>query len=332
VILLTALACRIEVGPPAGPPVVRDAPSGEVWIYTSLYQPVIDALEPALRADLPEISPRWFQSGSEKVAQRFEAESAAGGSPACLLLTSDPFWFASLAEAGRLTPHLPPNVLHLDRGFVDPEGRWVGTRVSLMVIGVAADTPAAARPASFADLGDPRFRGLVSMPDPLASGTAFTWLAFATRDGWDPIRALRSNGLVAAGGSSAVASRIESAERPIGILLLENILAAQRRGARIDAIFPADGAIAIPGPAAIPATCPNPSAARAVLDWILGPRGQALMSAGDLYPVVPGTPPPAGAPALADLQVRAWDPALTAKITATQAEIKEKWAQAIDRP
>jgi iron(III) transport system substrate-binding protein len=334
VLVLVLAGCRVELGPPDAPRATGagEAAAGEVWVYTSLCQPVIDAVDPALREDLPGVEPRWFQSGSEKVAQRFEAESEAGGSPACVLLTSDPFWYAGLADAGRLTPHLPPNVLHLDRGYVDPDGRWVATRVSLMVIGVRSDVPPEDRPASFAALGDAKYAGKVSMPDPLASGTAFTWLAFATSDGWDGLRALHAGGLVAAGGSAAVATRVETGERPVGVLLLENVLSARRRGAPIDPVFPSDGAIAVPGPAAIPAGCPNPSAARAVVDWLLGARGQALLASGDLYPAIPTAAPPRGAPPLAEVPIRPWTPELTTEIRANQADIKEKWTALLDTP
>src|SRR5688500_13464254 len=110
--LLVLLAgCRIEVGPPgtdAVAPCAGEIPAGEVWIYTSLYPGVIDALEPLIRAELPGVEPRWFQGGSEKVAQRVETEWSAGGSPACLLMTSDPGWYVKIAEEGRLQPHLAP--------------------------------------------------------------------------------------------------------------------------------------------------------------------------------------------------------------------------------
>ena len=89
VALALLLGCRIEVGAPAGGAAV-DAGRGtsehpiEVWIYTSMYQEVLDALTPDLTAALPGVRVQWFQAGSEKVAQRWEAETEAGGSRACL--------------------------------------------------------------------------------------------------------------------------------------------------------------------------------------------------------------------------------------------------------
>ena len=322
-----ALGCRIEVGPPGGDArtCADEAPSGEVWIYTSLYASVLDALEPALREALPGIEPRFFQAGSEKVAQRFEAEESAGGSPACLLLTSDPAWYLGLAAAGRLRPHLSPTVLQLDRDWVDPEGRWAASRVSVMAIGAPADL--VDPPTRFSDLAAPRFAGRVSMPDPLASGTAFTWLAFATQDGWESVDALRAGGLVAAGGNAAVQSRVESGERPIGILLAENVLAAQRKGSPIQVIYPEDGAVAIPGPVAIPAGCPNPAAAAAVEDWLLSPAAQAILATGEMYPALPGVPGPVGAPPLDAIVLRPWTPAVRARLDRDAAAIKARWAQ-----
>jgi iron(III) transport system substrate-binding protein len=323
--LLLLAACRVEVGPADQEKVACESSSraGEVWIYTSMYQGVIDEMDPALRADLPGVVPRWYQAGSEKVTQRFEAESSAGASPACLLMTSDPFWYAELARTGRLRPHLAPNVLALDRGMVDPEGRWAASRVSLMVMGV--NPSVTSPPTSFADLADPRFRGELSMPDPLGSGTGLPWLAFETAHGWDGVDALRENGLVAAGGNSAVQARIETGERPVGVLLLENVLAARRKGSPIQAIFPTDGAIAVPGPIAIPASCPNPSAAEAVYDWILGERGQEIIARGDMYPALPSVAPPAGAPQLTDIAVQPWSIDFVAATVAAQEELKRRW-------
>jgi iron(III) transport system substrate-binding protein len=323
-------ACRVEFGDPARPASTCDdgAPTGEVWLYTSLYPHVAQALEEALRARFPGLEPRVFQAGSEKVAQRVEAEWAAGSSPACVLLTSDPLWYVKLEQEGRLLPYLSPNVLQVDRGLVDPRGAWTAVRLSLVVLGVRDDL--AVRPTSFADLAAPAFRDRTTAGDPLASGTMFTWLTFlAAQEGWDTLAAIEGNGLVAAGGGAAVKERVESGERPVGVLLLENLLAAEQT--RITPVYPTDGSVLVPGPAAIPAGCPNPAAAKAVVDLLLSPEGQSLLVAGDMYGVLPGTPPPEGAPALDTLQVRPWAPGFAARAAAASADTKARWAALVSR-
>ncbi len=121
-------------------------------------------------------------------------------------------------------------------------------------------------------------------------------------------------------------ARIETGERPVGILLLENILAARRKGSPIEAVFPSDGAVAVPGPVAIPAGCPNPRAAEAVVDWLLAEEAQTLIARGDMYPVLPGVPPPPGAPPLDTIAVRPWTAEILADTVKRQAEIKSRWA------
>lgn len=329
---LGALGCRVEVGDPSRPaaaPCPDEAPTGEVWIYTSLYPHVAAALETELRAAWPGLEPRIFQAGSEKVAQRAEAEWAAGAASACVLLTSDPFWYVQLEQRGLLRPHLSPRVLEVDRGLLSERGTWVAVRRSLVVLGVRDDLAAA--PTSFADLAGPAFRDRVSTGDPLASGTTFTWLAFLASGpgGWELVDAIEGNGLVAAGGGSAVRERIDSGERPVGVLLLENLLSAE--GTRARAVFPADGAVVVPGPAAIAASCPNPRGAEAVVDFLLSDPGQAVVVAGDMYGVLPNTPPPAGAPPLEDVAVRPWRPGFAAEVAAEAPATRQRWTGLVSR-
>jgi iron(III) transport system substrate-binding protein len=326
-LLLCWSACRVEFGPPGGTAApAGDAPSGEVWIYTSMYPSVIESFEALLRQELPQIEPRFYQAGSEKVAQRIEAEWTAGGSPACLVLTSDPFWYVRSARAGRLQRHLAPDVLRIDRALVDPDGTWATARLSLMVLAVPESMPAQERPRRFSDLADPRFAGRITIGDPLASGTTYTWLAFMLQEGgWTLVDQMRANGLVAAGGSSAVLGRITSGERPVGALLLENLLSAD--GTVAVPVFPEDGAVLVPGPIALTAECRNPVAARAIYDLILSRAGQQLIVAGDMYSPLPSLPPPQGAPPLTELAVRPWRDGLLEELVQQQGETKERWAQ-----
>lgn len=309
-------ACRVELGPPG-----ERAATGvaEVWIYTSMYQEVIDEMAPALARDLPDVKVEWFQSGSEKVAQRWEAEHEAGGSRACLLATSDPAWYVALTGRDLLRPYVSPRALELDRAWATPT--WSAFRISLMVM--ASSAPEA--PSSFRELADPRWKGRFSTPDPLSSGTMFTTLAALRATlGEDWIAAAKANGWVAAGGNSAVLTRMQSGEKPVGVLLLENLLA--KEGAP-GPIFPEEGAVPVPGPLAIPRGCPDPDAAERVYDWLMGPTAQAAVVHGFMHSPFPDAPPPAGAPPLADIRLLALPPGFTAEAAKGAEALKQRWQE-----
>lgn len=193
---------------------------------------------------------------------------------------------------------------------------------------LAANESVAEPPKSFAALADPLWKDQITTPDPLASGTAFTWLAFLVRDsGWPLVESIERNGLVAAGGNSAVLTRIETRERPVGVLLLENLLAAKTTPAKV--VFPEDGAVLVPGPIALTTDCRNPTAAKAIYDLVLSPEGQRIIVGGNMYAALPSIPPPTGAPALDTIPVRTWTAGWVDTITAEQATIKERWASLV---
>ena len=300
-LLLAATGCRVEVGARGD-----DAGAGgeqTVHVYTSIYQDVTEAIDPALAARLAKTAPgvhvEWFSSGSEKVAARLDAELAAGGSPCDVLVTSDPGYYAKLKADGRLVPYVSPAALRQPRAFVDPDGDWAASRLSTMVIGLSlAEAKRADRPASFRDLAKAGTR--ISIGDPLASGTNFTTVStLSDRFGWDFYRALKAKGTIASGGSPAVIQRLESGESDAGIVLLENLLLANDAGNGLGVVIPSDGAVIIPGPIALMTHARHSEAARAVYDAFLSDEVQAvIVGKGKMHSPDPAVTPPPGAPAL----------------------------------
>ncbi len=312
--LLLLLGCRVELGPP-GAVVSSERPT--VWVYTSTYQEQVDQLSAAAAAELPDIDIRWFQGGSEKVAQRWEAERSAGGSPACVLATSDPSWYADLAERGLLRAYVSPRALDLPRAWVSPH--WAANRVDLMVIGAPLEGEA---PKTFAELAEPRWRGTFSSGDPFSSGTTFTTVAawrLLYGDEW--LERLDANGWVMAGGNSAVLGRMESGERPIGVLLLNNLL---MRPGVVRAIFPEDGAVPIPGLLAIPTDCRAPDAAERVVDWLMGDTAQDLVVNARMHSPFPGKPAPEGAPKLEDIALAPLPDDFAARVAKGAPELRAR--------
>ncbi|TSC26022.1 ABC transporter substrate-binding protein [Corallococcus sp. Z5C101001] len=333
--LLLLAACRIESAAPSGGAAVAQAatPSGEVWVYTSMYRHVLDALEPLLKERLPGVQVHWYQAGSEKVASRLEAERAAGAVRADLLMTSDPFLYERLARDGAFLRYASVNALRVPRSLMDLDARYAAVRLSTMVL--VHRVGAGTAPRSFAALTDGSWTGKVAIGDPLTSGTAFTWAVFLRAQHGDAYFAgLRVRGAVVAGGNAAVLQKVESGEADAGVLLLENALAAKAKGSPIEVVWPEDGAVVIPGPVAVFASTRNPVAAKALVDVLLSPEGQRIIvETGDMNAVDPRLDGPRGGPGVEGLlgRARAWTPVLLEQGLLHGGDIKEAFSRAFAR-
>jgi iron(III) transport system substrate-binding protein len=326
-------ACRVEVGPPhrgenseAG-----GKPSGKVTIYTSMYRELIDGLDPVLVRRLPGVSVEWLQGGSEKLATRVDAEIMAGAPGADIVMTSDPLWYERLCREGHLLPYASIRALPIPRELLDEGGCYVTARISTMV--VAYDerlVPEGEAPRTFAELFTDRWKGKVTMPDPLGSGTTFTTLAFLVgREGPGIIERMKAAGAIASGGNSTALVRIESGEHQVGFVLLENVLAAAKKGSPVRFRIPDEGAVIVPGPIAILARGPNPAAARAVYDVLLSEEAQRVIVGGSMHSPYRAVPPPEGAPPLERLletQYR-WTEAFVETAVNDGAALRKRFAE-----
>jgi iron(III) transport system substrate-binding protein len=335
-VLVLLASCRIESAAPSAASATaahEGKPTGEVWVYTSMYRHMLDALEPLLKEKLPDVRVHWYQAGSEKVASRLEAERAAGAIRADVLATSDPFLYERLAREGAFARYASPNVLRVPRSLLDLDARYATARLATMVL--VHRKGASAPPSSFEGLVSESWKGRVALGDPLTSGTAFTWAVFVqAKYGEAFFDRLRDKGAIVAGGNAAVLQKVESGEADTGVLLLENALAAQARGSPVEVVWPEDGAVLIPGPVAIFQTSRNPVAARALVDVLLSPEAQRLIvEKGDMHAVDPRLGGPRGQPGLDTLLARSqpWTPELLELGLTRGSAIKERFSKAFSR-
>ena len=333
-ILTFCAGCRIETASPGGAAVAAKtgAPSGEVWVYTSVYRHVLDALEPQLKEALPGVTIHWFQAGSEKVAAKLEAELAAGGTPCDVLVTSDPFLYERFKNERRWLRYVSPNGVRTPSRYVDPDGHYAAVRLSTMVLVHKAGTPA---PLSFAALATPEWKGEVALGDPLTSGTAFTWaVSMEQALGAKYFEQLRANEARVAGGNAAVLQKIEGGEAKVGVLLLENALAAKAKGSPIEIAWPSDGAVVVPGYAGIMASTQHAEAAKAFVDTLLSPAGQKIIAeVGDMHAVDPRVPGPRGSVSLDELVTRSapWGEPILQHGLEDGARVKAAFGKAFSR-
>lgn len=280
------------------------------WIYTSVYKEVYPLFEPGLEEAFPDVDFQWYQSGSEKIAAKILAEERGGKIQADLLMTSDLFFYQELVRLGWLLPLSSKTFDQVPAEYRDHEGHFAINRLPLMVIAYNQQVlPAGDVPEGFADLIDPKYKGRVTMPSPLESGSALSTALYlyhlfdeAYFDG------LRQVEVLAAGGNGATLSRIQSGERPVGIVLLENVLKAEQLG--LEAVAwkaPKEGALAIPAPLAVLEDTADPELAQRVVDWFLSEEARKIVIEGWVHSIFTEDPAPFGAPPLSELDVYPWD-------------------------
>src|SRR5437868_1048377 len=257
--------------------VMAQAPSGKLVLYTS--QPERDASQTvaAFKKAYPGVDVDLFRSGTTEVMGKLSAEFAGGQPKADVLLIADAASMESLKKDGRLMPYPEAKLNGLQQGSYDPDKTYFGSK--LITTGIAVNTSAKARPASFADLAKPEYRGQIAMPSPLYSGAAAIMLGTMTSRsdlGWSFFEKLKAADAVAVRGNGAVMTAVANGEKSYGVLVDFMAFNAKAKGSPIDFIFPSEGLPAVTEPVAILKTTQNAAAARAFVDFILSDEGQKL--------------------------------------------------------
>lgn len=304
-----------------------------VWIYASIYKEVIADFDEALREEFPDLRIFWYQSGSENVAARVNAELASGSTQAQILMTSDPFWYLELKQAGHLLPYSGPLSHHLPPEFRDPDNTFMINRLAVGVIAYDNSViPEHLAPKSWEDLALPQWKNKLTMPSPLESGTAITFVSqLVRRKGWKYFKALQANHLLASGGNSAVIQRIENKETPIGIVLLENALQAKRRGSPVEIVYPAEGVILVPSPIALVASAHTSESVKKVYDFFFSDKAQEIFVKHNVYSPLRPELFPLGAKPFLEIQktVFNWNATILEELQRTKEADKKTFTELI---
>jgi iron(III) transport system substrate-binding protein len=158
--------------------------------------------------------------------------------------------------------------------FRDPEDRWIGTNVHLLVILQNTKlVPAGAGPKTWADLLDPQWKDKIAFTDPANSGSAFTNLTMLADlwgggdAGWDKVGRLLANTKVL-NRSTLVFQGVGNGEFALGMSLEYAGLLWAANGAPVQVVYPQDGTVAQMEGVAVIKGGPNPAAAQAFVDYI----------------------------------------------------------------
>ncbi|MAW07044.1 MAG: hypothetical protein CME61_02050 [Halobacteriovoraceae bacterium] len=304
--------------------------SNTVWIYTSLYKDTISKLKPRLNRKFPGIKFKFYQAGSEEIASKVNAEILTNNLQADVLISSDRFWYEELAD-NKVLSEIPSEIFNRIPQTLRHPLKMYGT-LSLPVMVLCYNDDAISKeqvPSSFLDLSKDSYKNLFTTGSPLASGTNFTTMAMLQHNyGWEYFKKLKGNNTISQGGNSSVLRRIQSKERPIGWVLLENVLRFQKKDQRLKIIYPKDGVVTNNNVLAITKKERHSNHVENFVRFMFSEEGQALMTDSFMYSPFKDFPAPKGAPPLSFILENSfpWSREFITKTTVDRLDLKEEYS------
>jgi iron(III) transport system substrate-binding protein len=189
----------------------------ELMIYNAS-DSVNTALVEAFRRLHPDINVRFVSGSTGPIAERIIAERARPQADIVYLVNN--IALEQLKQAGVLEPYEPRNS-RIPANFRDPDGFYVRHFATTMCMVVNTRRLAERNlpmPVTWEDLLNPVYRGEISLPSPLRSGTGMAILTtFVDAFGWPFVENLHTNVFQYSDGGSGGAQLAARGEIAIGL-------------------------------------------------------------------------------------------------------------------
>lgn len=191
-------------------------------------------------------------------------------------------------KEGVFEPYKPPSYDVLEARFKDPQGYWVGIADDPLVfmsnkkfLAEKGLNP----PASWNDLLDPAYKGMIQMADARTSGTAvtrvFSILEVNGRDeakAFEYMKKLRANVQVYTKSGGGGTIPVGLGQAGAGIFFIVDALKTQQEGYDVAVSFPKEGIGTSTEAIALIKGARNPEAAKKLIDWAASPAMQNLFA------------------------------------------------------
>jgi iron(III) transport system substrate-binding protein len=261
-------------------------------VYTALENEQLEPFKKAFEADNPTIEIAWVRDSTGVMTARLIAEKDNPRADAIWgLAASSVGLFAGLGMIEPYTPAGAGALKPMFRSGKTPD-TWVGMDAFLAVVcfnTAEADKGKKPKPASWADLIKPEYKGSIVMPNPASSGTGYLtiagWLTIMGEEaGWKYMDALHQNIAQYLHSGSAPCVQAARGERLMGIGFDMRGATEKTKGAPIDLIVPKEGLGWEMEASAIMKGTKNLEAAKKLLDWSVTKKANELY--GKYYAIV----------------------------------------------
>lgn len=275
-----------------------------VVIYTAIENEQIAEYKKAYEKTLPNVEVKMLRFSTGDISARFMAEKDN--------MQADVIWgigatnVLQFKNAGLLEPYAPKGLARVQplfRDKADPPS-WVAMDIYMSAFCFNTETGKKhnlPKPASWADLTQPVYKGHVVMPNPASSGTGYLSVASVLQrlgeaEGWKYLDALDKNIAEYTKSGSKPCKDAAAGERAVGVSFEYVALEMKKKGSPVEMVLPKEGSgYEIEANALTKKGAKNP-AAKQFLDWAISDESLKVVSQFFAAVSVPGFPVPEGLP------------------------------------
>ncbi len=304
----------------------------KVTVYTSLEtDETVKYLEVA-RKDLPDLDIDIIRLSTGELGARMLAER---DNP-----QADCIWgwavtnMEQFIPAGMVEPYRAKGTDKLDKRFVHPKDFYAG--IDMYIAAFCVNTKVLKdknlpMPKGWNDLLQPGFKGMIAMPNPVASGTGFLQIASILQmygakegkeEGWEFLKKLDKNIGQYIKSGSRPAKMTAQGEFAVGCSFDFVVGELKKGGAPVEFVFPVEGAGYEVEANALLKGAKNPAAAKKFLDWAVSDNAMKAYSEFKLGVTLPGIPTRSDMPKLSQIKLYPMDFAWQGK---NRDSILQKW-------
>lgn len=260
--------------------------SGTLTVYSAGPEGLANKIKEGFEAQTG-VKVEMFQGTTGKILARMEAEKS-NPTVDVVVLASLPAMQGLNQDDMLLGYPEATNADKLIADWSDKDGHYFSYSAS--ALGIVYNTKLVqAPPASWADLGQPEWKGKVNIPDPSLSGSALDfisgYLSDAGENGWTLFDSYKQNGVAMSGANQeALDPVITGAKSVVAAGVDYMAYKAKAAGEPIDIVYPEEGSVISPRPAAIMKTSTNTDNAKAFIDYLISDEAQKMVANAYLLP------------------------------------------------
>lgn len=225
-----------------------------------------------------------FQATTGKVMARLEAEQA--NPQADVLISASWDTAEDLHQRGWLLPFASANADQVPANLKSADYIAQGVSALGIVWNSKSGTP---EPKEWRDLTQAAFKDKVTTPDPALSGASLDLLIGLQNSmgdqAWQLFDDLKKNGMVVSGPNAQAVTPVMQGAKAAVFGAVDYVSYGNiQQGESLKVIFPASGTVIAPRPMMILKTSQHADDAKAFIDYVLSPEGQARVADAWLMP------------------------------------------------